>query len=61
MPFSYRRKLHLTYKKLTIEERYQIKAYLKTEMSPKDISIELERYISTITRKIKQNTSKKRV
>jgi len=49
----------MTYKQLTIEERYQIKAYLKTEMSPKDISIELGRHVCTITREIKRNTGKK--
>ncbi|VAW46399.1 hypothetical protein MNBD_GAMMA03-258 [hydrothermal vent metagenome] len=31
----------MTYKQLTIEERYQIKAYLKTKMNPKEISIAL--------------------
>ena len=59
MPFSYDRKLHMTYKQLTIEERYQIKAYLKTGMSHKDISIELERHLSTITREIQRNTGKR--
>ncbi|VAW46296.1 Mobile element protein [hydrothermal vent metagenome] len=49
----------MTYKQLTIEERYQIKAYLKTKVSIKDISIELGRHISTITREIKRNTGKK--
>jgi len=49
----------MTYKQLTIEERYQIKAYLKTGMSPKGISIELGRHPSTITREIKRNTGKK--
>ena len=49
----------MTYKQLTIEERYQIKAYLKTGMSPKDISIELGRHVCTITREIKRNTGKK--
>jgi IS30 family transposase len=49
----------MTYKQLTIEERYQIKAYLKTGMSAKGISIELRRHLSTITREIKRNTGKK--
>jgi len=49
----------MTYKQLTIEERYQIKACLKTGMSLKSISIELGRNLSTITREIKRNTGKK--
>ncbi len=49
----------MTYNQLTIEERYQIKAYLKTGMSYKNIAAELNRHISTIGREIKRNTGKR--
>ncbi|WFE69564.1 IS30 family transposase [Thiomicrospira sp. R3] len=46
----------MNYKQLTIDERYQIQAYLKIGLSQKEIASHLERHPSTIGREIKRNT-----
>jgi IS30 family transposase len=49
----------MTYKQLTIEERYQIKAYLKIGMTQKLIAEYLNRHPATISREIKRNFGKR--
>jgi IS30 family transposase len=49
----------MTYKQLTIEERYQIKAYLKIGMTQKQIAEYLNLYPATISREIKRNLGKR--
>ena len=44
------------YKHLTLEERYQIAAYLKAGFSKQAIADDLNRHISTINRELKHNT-----
>ena len=44
------------YKHLTLEERYQIAAYLKAGFSKQAIADNLDRHISTINRELKHNT-----
>lgn len=44
------------YKHLTLEERYQIAAYLKAGFTKPDIADHLNRHISTIKRELKNNT-----
>ncbi|MFQ3243912.1 MAG: IS30 family transposase [Arenicella sp.] len=40
---------------LTIDERYQVKAYAKAEFSTLSIASELGRHASTINRELKRN------
>jgi len=49
----------MTYKQLTIEERYQIKAYLKIGMTQKLIAKYLNRHPATISREIQRNLGKR--
>ncbi len=44
------------YKHLTLEERYQIAAYLKAGFTKPDIADHLNRHVSTIKRELKNNT-----
>ena len=44
------------YKHLTLEERYQIAAYLKAGFSKQAIADDLNRHVSTINRELKHNT-----
>ena len=44
------------YKHLTLEERYQIAAYLKAGCLKQAIANELNRHVSTIKRALKNNT-----
>jgi len=46
----------MNYKQLTSGERYQIKAYLKTGLTNKEIAEHLNRHPSTIGREIKRNS-----
>ncbi len=48
-----------SYKQLTLDERYQIKAYLEMGYSLREIAKKLLRNVSTICREIKRNTGKK--
>lgn len=43
------------YTHLTIDERYQIKAYKKAGFSNNSIALELDRHVSTIKRELKRN------
>ena len=49
----------MTYKQLTIEERYQIKAYLKIGLTQKQIASHLNRHPATISREIRRNLGKR--
>ena len=49
----------MSYTHLTEEERYQIYAYQKSEKSPSEIAILLERNKSTISRELTRNTGMK--
>jgi len=43
------------YTHLTVDERYQIKAYKKAGYSNREVALELGRHVSTINRELKRN------